>query len=544
MRALTKVILIFAVLLTNQIFSQLQFTQHTITTSAFNATSVYAADIDGDGDMDVLSSYYAKIAWYENNGNEYFTTHIIPAGSGYQAKSAYAADVDNDGDMDLLSASFEDNQIAWYENDGNENFTRHTITMSAFGATSVYAIDVDNDGDMDVLSASYDDNQIDWYENDGNENFTTHTITTNASGATSVYAIDVDNDGDMDVLSASWYSINIAWYENDGNENFSPHIISNTEYGANSVYAIDVDGDEDIDVLSSSFRNFDDKIAWYENDGDENFTSHTITTNADFARDAYAVDLDGDEDIDVLSACSSFIAWYENDGNENFISDMISTSVHGATSVFAADVDGDKDMDVLSASFYDEKIAWYENLMPPVAYFGADTTIGLLPFTVQFIDSSRGGRTDWFWVFGDDSTSTEQYPIHTYIVADTFTVSLTVTGSNGSDIYVRENYIIVTGPTLISEHSEVLPTKFMLYNNYPNPFNPSTVIKYQIPELNFVTLKVYDVLGNLVTTLVNEEKVIGNYEVEFIGDELTSGIYFYRLQAGSFVETKKMVLMK
>ena len=85
---------------------------------------------------------------------------------------------------------------------------------------------------------------------------------------------------------------------------------------------------------------------------------------------------------------------------------------------------------------------------------------------------------------------------------------------------------------------------FNLFQNYPNPFNPSTKITYTIPELSFITLKVYDVLGNEIAKLVNEEKQIGDYEVEFDGSELTSGIYFYRLQAGSYFETKKMILLK
>ena len=91
---------------------------------------------------------------------------------------------------------------------------------------------------------------------------------------------------------------------------------------------------------------------------------------------------------------------------------------------------------------------------------------------------------------------------------------------------------------------DFIPKEFVLYQNYPNPFNPSTTIKYQIPELSFVTIKVYDVLGNEITTLVNEEKSIGSYEVEFNATNLPSGIYFYKIQAGSFVETKKMTLLK
>ena len=85
---------------------------------------------------------------------------------------------------------------------------------------------------------------------------------------------------------------------------------------------------------------------------------------------------------------------------------------------------------------------------------------------------------------------------------------------------------------------------FTFSQNYPNPFNPKTTLKYEVPELRFVTLKVYDVLGNEIVTLVNEEKPVGNFEVEFDASALSSGIYFYRLQAGSFIETKKMALMK
>ncbi len=89
-----------------------------------------------------------------------------------------------------------------------------------------------------------------------------------------------------------------------------------------------------------------------------------------------------------------------------------------------------------------------------------------------------------------------------------------------------------------------VPKSFNLSQNYPNPFNPITKIKYQIPEISFVTLKVYDVLGNEIVVLVNEEKPAGEYQVEFDATGLSSGIYFYKIQTGSFIETKKMILMK
>jgi hypothetical protein len=98
--------------------------------------------------------------------------------------------------------------------------------------------------------------------------------------------------------------------------------------------------------------------------------------------------------------------------------------------------------------------------------------------------------------------------------------------------------------TSIKEGSDGIPQHVELAQNYPNPFNPETQINYSIPHNSFVTLEVYDILGREITTLVNEVKSPGNYEVNFNATNLPSGIYFYRLQAGSFVETKKMILLK
>ena len=131
------------------------------------------------------------------------------------------------------------------------------------------------------------------------------------------------------------------------------------------------------------------------------------------------------------------------------------------------------------------------------------------------------------------------------IKVDVNTGSGTLIGSIG--------YKNLTGMALLPEgissggdETTSLPKEFNLNQNYPNPFNPSTTIKYQIPRLSFVTLNVYDVLGNEVALLVNEEKPAGKYRVEFriANLELSSGIYFYQLRTGEFVESKKMVLLK
>ncbi|MCH7772308.1 MAG: T9SS type A sorting domain-containing protein [Bacteroidetes bacterium] len=194
------------------------------------------------------------------------------------------------------------------------------------------------------------------------------------------------------------------------------------------------------------------------------FTPHTITILANDARSVYAVDVDGDGDMDVLSASfvDDKIAWYENDGNENFTTHTITTDANGARSVYAIDVDGDGDMDVLSASRNDNKIAWYENLSP----------------------------------VGIEAISNE------------------------------------------------IPIEFSLSQNYPNPFNPVTAIRFAIPQSSYVSLEVFNALGEKVEVLVFEELSAGTYKYEWNAEDLTSGIYFYRLTTGSFSESKKMILLK
>ena len=123
-------------------------------------------------------------------------------------------------------------------------------------------------------------------------------------------------------------------------------------------------------------------------------------------------------------------------------------------------------------------------------------------------------------------------------------------GSFGPGIIVGEHKTILLNEIVVSVGKEpIQPKGFYLSQNFPNPFNPVTSIQYAVSSRQFITIKIYDVLGNEVATLVNEEKQSGTYEVEFniYSDEsrnLSSGIYFYQLQAGNYIETKKMVLMK
>ncbi|MFT7588454.1 MAG: hypothetical protein ACI959_000664, partial [Limisphaerales bacterium] len=142
------------VYLTSSVTGQSVFgPQQVITTAAVGAYSVYATDLDGDGDADVLSASYwdSKIAWYENTGGSTFGPQQVITTAADNAASVYATDLDGDGDADVLSASFYDDKIAWYENTGGGTFgPQQVITTAANGAQSVYATDLDGDGDADV----------------------------------------------------------------------------------------------------------------------------------------------------------------------------------------------------------------------------------------------------------------------------------------------------------------------------------------------------------------------------------------------------------
>jgi len=358
---------IAALLITQTSTAQLFGPQQIISTQANGARSVYAADLDGDGDLDVLSANEEspdKIAWYENLGGGFFGPQQVISLQVDAPKCVHAADLDGDGDMDVLSASQNDDKIAWYENLGGGLFgPQQVISTQDWGhPRSVHAADLDGDGDMDVLSASPGDNKIAWYENLGGGLFgPQQIISTQVNFPERVYTADLDGDGDMDVLSASSSDNKIAWYENLGGGLFGSQQIISLAYYAISVYSSDLDGDGDMDVLSASMLG--NKIAWYENLGGGQFgPQQIISTQANDARWVHSADLDGDGDMDVLSASGSKIAWYENLGGGIFGSQqIITTQVIGAMSVYSADLNGDGHMDVLSASYSDNKIAWYEN---------------------------------------------------------------------------------------------------------------------------------------------------------------------------------------
>ena len=412
-----------------------------LTHHADNPRSVLAADLDGDGDRDVLSASLGddKIAWYENeDGLGGFGPQQLITTLADGARSVVAADLDGDGDRDVLSASswLADSRIAWYENtDGLGSFgAQQTIATTAEGAYEVFAADLDGDGDLDVLAASADDDQIAWYANQSGAGVfgPEQVVSSAADGAWSVFAADLDGDGDEDVLSASAYDQKVAWYENAGGPGvFGPQmIIEGSANGASSVFAADLDGDGDRDALSAS--TYDATVAWYENsDGQGGFgPRQVITLDASGAESVHAADLDGDGDRDVLSASTAdhTVAWHENtDGLGAFgPRQILSNTAPGANSVTAADLDGDGFADVLACSALDDEVAWFANLHESLV---AD--VAALPLStggLQQLTLSAGAERGLlpYLLLGSLSGTEPGFPIDGLVLplnADAYTVS-------------------------------------------------------------------------------------------------------------------------
>jgi hypothetical protein len=151
----------------------------------------------------------------------------------------------------------------------------------------------------------------------------------------------------------------------------------------------------------------------------------------------------------------------------------------------------------------------------------------------------RDQMSDWgkigFVAGHGTTTEPKSYSfIDTEVTTEIYKYRLRQIDYDGTFTYTNEVEVVI----------DFTPKEFMLYQNYPNPFNLNTVISYQLPVNSNITLKVYDILGNEVATLVNEEKQPGNYEVKWNASNVSSGIYFYQLMTGDYVDTKKMILLK
>jgi len=310
----------------------------------------------------------------------------------------------------------------------------------------------------------------------------------------------------------------VVWYKNEGGTpiTWSKQTIDGNLGGAVGCHVADIDGDDTLDVVACG--NSVDDVVWYKNEGGTpiSWTKYTIDANLDGAWCVDVGDIDDDTDLDVVATgrTVSDVVWYENSGGPpiSWTKDTIDTNLGDAFVVDIADIDLDNDLDVVATGRSADAVVWYEN--------GGGTPIS---WNKYFIDANLDGAN---FVFAAD--------IDGNIYPDVF-----ATGWNANNVVWYEN------PSVgIKFLSNIAPTSYVLSQNYPNPFNPTTAIEFSIPKSEFVTLKIYNTLGEEVTTLVSDMLSAGSYDYEWDASNLASGVYLYRLQAGDYVETRKMVLMR
>ncbi len=345
------------------------FTKHVITEDAEVARMIGVIDFNSDGFADVLSAEFDRTVFFENLQNGTFAPpQTINMGFG-QCFYAAAADLDGDGDDDLISTSFDDGLVYWQRNeDGLGAFSAPIIIDTAQERPDdVSVADIDGDGDLDILVSVDFIADVVWYRNlDGLGTFSgPNVVTTNNTNGRSSRAADFDGDGDLDVATANIFDTPLNWFSNDGDGNFSPNpTIGETQFNIQQILVTDLDLDGDSDILTAT--NGENRVSWHRNDGLGNFTNALdITVEADGALFMAVGDLDLDGFVDVVSASNhdNKFAWYRHlDGQGTFgPQQILEQGVDHARSVAVADIDNDGDLDVIASSQNDSTIVWFEN---------------------------------------------------------------------------------------------------------------------------------------------------------------------------------------
>ena len=350
-----------------------------------NPQSARAADLDGDGDQDIVactegpknqpSQDLDKVVWFEHQDDGGFGSEQVISTAVDRAETVRTADLNDDNNIDVLSASYHDDTVAWYENNGDGTFSDQKVVSSRVNeAKPLDTADLNGDGHTDILAASPADGWIGWYENDGTGNFGDKLSIDGATdGVKSLHASDLDLDGDADVVAC--YGVGtadqekVSWWENLDNGGFgSENVIENGFFSLYSQPMQINSGDDYPDVVwavkywSDADSTFKEEIFWYQNDTSGGFGARQVLTDQVGevrALDGADVDLDGDEDVVVADWNGYF--WYENTDSGFGGRTEIKSNVEWARSLSTADVDGDGDSDVLTVSSKSDKISYFRN---------------------------------------------------------------------------------------------------------------------------------------------------------------------------------------
>ena len=588
-----------------QYFSRVTNAGAIVTDSVLSAGSSWN-DYNNDGFLDMFTSE-SPVHMYKNNGDGTFSPAIgnivsNPFTSPFGTVMATWADYNNDGYQDVYRANYglfsgtnptTPLKDFLFKNSGPPNYEMNLIYLgndSSFSTNATW-IDYDNDGDVDLFVFGGRNTQSLFYRNDGGDNFTRLTslpfLITTPYGGTDTW-VDYDNDGDLDLYLVVQLTLNKLYksllIETGNPDNFE--LVQNSGLTSEgSVFDItaswgDYDNDGYFDAHLAVAGGFD-KL--FKNNGDGTFTNITgspiVSQNINTSFGSWA-DYDNDGDIDLVTAHvangsgqgSSDL--FRNDGNGIFVqlTNADAGDIVGAVPSPQAgswgDYDNDGDMD-----FYVVNFALPNNFSgTPQPNYLFNNTMGnnnnwlivkcegvisnrSAIGTVVKVKANINGNSIWQKKFisagAMGNTSQADLRLHFGLGNAAIVDSVVIEWPSGiaqnvEGLNVNEFYSVVEDTTLISVESAVaiIPSSIRLFQNYPNPFNPNTTIKFALPESGFVKLSVYDILGSKIIELVDEELPASNYTVNFDGSRLISGIYLYKLQADTFVEIRKMILLK